>query len=73
MTVLLELFGIATLSHGLVTVAEFFVSGQLSGLREERRNQRMIDSYSDHFIICGFGRVGMETLFQPLAVPSRAG
>jgi voltage-gated potassium channel len=58
--VLLELFGIATLFYGLVTVAEFFVSGQLSGLRDERRNQRMIDSYSDHFIICGFGRVGRQ-------------
>jgi voltage-gated potassium channel len=58
--VLLELFGIGTLFYGLVTVAEFFVSGQLSGLREERRNQRMIDSYSDHFIICGFGRVGRQ-------------
>jgi voltage-gated potassium channel len=58
--VLLELFGIGTLFYGLVTVAEFFVSGQLSGLRQERRNQRMIDSYSDHFIICGFGRVGRQ-------------
>lgn len=58
--VLLEVFGIGTLFYGLATVAEFFVSGQLSGLREERRNQRMIDSYSDHFIICGFGRVGRQ-------------
>ncbi len=58
--VLLELFGIGTLFYGLATVAEFFVSGQLSGLLEERRNQRMIDSYSDHLIICGFGRVGRQ-------------
>jgi hypothetical protein len=28
----LELFGIGTLFYGLATVAEFFVSGQLSGL-----------------------------------------
>jgi voltage-gated potassium channel len=58
--VLLELFGIGTLFYGLATVAEFFVSGQLSGLLGERRNQRMIDSYSDHHIICGFGRVGRQ-------------
>jgi voltage-gated potassium channel len=58
--VMLELFGIGTLFYGLATVAEFFVSGQLSGLLEERRNQRMINSYSDHFIICGFGRVGRQ-------------
>ena len=58
--VLLELFGIGTLFYGLATVAEFFVSGQLSGLLDERRTQRMIDSYTDHFIICGFGRVGRQ-------------
>jgi voltage-gated potassium channel len=58
--VLLEVFGIGTLFYGLATIAEFFVSGQLSGLLEERRTQRMIDSYSDHFIICGFGRVGRQ-------------
>ncbi len=58
--VLLELFGIGTLFYGLATIAEFFVSGQLSGLLEARRTQRMIDSYSDHFIICGFGRVGRQ-------------
>ena len=56
----LELFGIGTLFYGLATVAEFFVSGQLSGLLDERRTQRMIDSYTDHFIICGFGRVGRQ-------------
>jgi voltage-gated potassium channel len=58
--VALELFGIVTLFYGLATVAEFFVSGQLSGLLAERRAQKMIDSYSDHFIICGFGRVGRQ-------------
>jgi len=58
--VLLELLGIVTLFYGLVTAAEFFVTGQLSGLLEERRLQRMIDSYSDHYIICGFGRVGRQ-------------
>jgi voltage-gated potassium channel len=56
----LELFGIVTLFYGLATVAEFFVSGQLSGVLEARRVQKMIDSYADHYIICGFGRVGRQ-------------
>jgi voltage-gated potassium channel len=56
----LELFGIGTLFYGLATVAEFFVSGQLSGLLEDRRTQKMIDSFADHFIVCGFGRVGRQ-------------
>ncbi|MGI8427721.1 MAG: potassium channel family protein [Solirubrobacteraceae bacterium] len=56
----LELLGIGTLFYALATVAEFFVSGQLSGLLKERRAQKMIDSYRDHYIICGFGRVGRQ-------------
>jgi voltage-gated potassium channel len=56
----LELFGIGTLFYGLATVAEFFVSGQLSGLLSARRLQRMIDAYKDHYIICGYGRVGRQ-------------
>jgi voltage-gated potassium channel len=56
----LELLGIGTLFYGFATVAEFFVSGQLSGVLEQRRTQRMIDSHTDHFIVCGFGRVGRQ-------------
>jgi voltage-gated potassium channel len=56
----IELFGIVTLFYGLATVAEFFVSGQLSGVLAERRLGKMIDSYKDHYIVCGFGRVGRQ-------------
>ena len=58
--VCLELLGIGTLFYGLATVAEFFVSGQFSGVLEERRIEKMIDSYTDHYIVCGFGRVGRQ-------------
>jgi voltage-gated potassium channel len=43
-----------------VTVTEFFVAGHLAELLQERRTQRMIDATSDHFIICGYGRVGRQ-------------
>lgn len=56
----LEIIGIGTLFYGLATVAEFFVSGQLSGILDERRIQKMIDSYSEHYIVCGYGRVGRQ-------------
>src|SRR3954452_23520360 len=58
LTVFLIIFGVGTLFYGLVAVTEFFVAGRLTGLLGERRTQRMIDSMSDHHIICGFGRVG---------------
>ena len=60
--VALELLGIGTLFYGLVTVTEFFVSGELSGVLEERRTQKTIDSHTDHFIVCGFGRVGRQVV-----------
>jgi voltage-gated potassium channel len=56
----LELLGIGTLFYALATVAEFFVSGQLSGVLEERRIEKMISSFTDHYIVCGFGRVGRQ-------------
>ncbi len=58
--VALELLGIGTLAYGLATLSEFFVSGQLSGVLEHRRNQKMIDALSDHYIVCGYGRVGRQ-------------
>ena len=61
-TVALELLGIGTLFYALATVAEFFVSGQLSGLLDERRTQKMIESYAEHYIVCGFGRVGKQVV-----------
>jgi voltage-gated potassium channel len=56
----LELVGIGTLFYGLATVAEFFVSGQLSGVLEARRHNKMIESFTDHYIVCGYGRVGHQ-------------
>jgi voltage-gated potassium channel len=58
--VVLIVLGVGTLFYALVTVTEFFVSGHLSGLLEERRALRKIDSLKDHILICGFGRVGRQ-------------
>ena len=58
--VLLIVFGVGTLFYALVTLAEFFVAGHLSGLLEERRVLRKIDSLYNHILICGFGRVGRQ-------------
>ena len=58
--VVVTLGGVGTLFYAFATVAEFFVSGQLSGMVNLRRTQKMIDSYSDHHIICGYGRVGRQ-------------
>ncbi len=58
--VALTLTGVGTLFYVLVTVTELFVAGHLGELLAERRRQRMIDALSDHYIVCGFGRVGRQ-------------
>jgi voltage-gated potassium channel len=58
--VLLIVLGVGTLFYALVTVTEFFVAGHVAELLAGRRMQRMIDATADHFIICGFGRVGRQ-------------
>lgn len=58
--VLLIIFGVGTLFYALVTTTEVFVTGHLSGLVGERRMQKLIDGLSDHYIVCGFGRVGRQ-------------
>lgn len=58
--VTLIVLGVGTLFYALVTVTEFFVAGHLSGLLEERRALKKIESLSDHILICGFGRVGRQ-------------
>jgi voltage-gated potassium channel len=58
--VALIVLGVGTLFYALVTVTEFFVAGHVAELLAARRMQRMIDATSDHFIICGYGRVGRQ-------------
>jgi voltage-gated potassium channel len=58
--VILTVLGVGTLFYGLVSVTELLVAGHVSDLLSARRMQRMIDATTDHFIICGFGRVGRQ-------------
>jgi voltage-gated potassium channel len=53
-------FGVGTMFFLLVTLTELFVAGDLSGLVDALRMQREIAQLSDHYLICGFGRVGHQ-------------
>lgn len=58
--VLLIVLGVGTLFYGLATLTELIVGGQLADVLAARRTRRMIDSFTDHHIICSFGRVGRQ-------------
>ena len=58
--IVLTIFGVGTMFFVLVTLTELFVAGDLSGLLDDRRMQREIAQLKDHYLICGFGRVGRQ-------------
>jgi voltage-gated potassium channel len=58
--VVLIVLGVGTLFYALVTLSELVVAGHVTGLLRERRERSLIDSLADHYLICGFGRVGRQ-------------
>ncbi len=58
--VVLIVLGVGTLFYALVTLTEVVVAGDLSGLLRERRERKMTEALADHYVICGFGRVGRQ-------------
>ena len=58
--VVLISFGLGTLFYLLVTFVELFVAGHMTGLLEVWRMERRIEDLEDHYLICGFGRVGQQ-------------
>jgi voltage-gated potassium channel len=58
--VVLISLGLGTMFYVVVTVTELLVAGDLFGLVEARRMEQKISQLSDHYLICGFGRVGRQ-------------
>jgi voltage-gated potassium channel len=57
-TVLLILAGVGTAFYTFTLLATIVVEGGLHAQFERRRRTRMLDSIQDHFIVCGYGRIG---------------
>jgi voltage-gated potassium channel len=57
-TVLLLLSGVGAALYTFTLVATVVVEGGLTQRLQRRRHRRMIDKLKDHFIICGYGRIG---------------
>jgi voltage-gated potassium channel len=57
-TIALVLGGVGTALYAFTLVAAEVASGGWQRRLEQRRQMRMIDALSDHFILCGYGRIG---------------
>ena len=70
-TIVLILCGMAIYGYLASSIVELIAHGVLMGTVSERRRRRMIDGISDHYIVCGFGRVGRQVVdeFRAAGVP----
>lgn len=59
-TVFLVLSGVGTAFYLLTAAVALIVEGDLPGVFGYRRMRQKIQALSDHYILCGFGRVGQE-------------
>src|SRR5438067_2515426 len=63
--------GVATMLYGFGVFAETLADNAFGRYRRERRLQRDLNHLRDHFIICGYGRIGTQIVeeFEKHKVP----
>ena len=57
-TMTVIVFGVGTMLYTLATFGELLVEGDLARYARMRRMERRIAGLSDHYVICGYGRMG---------------
>ncbi|HEY3084865.1 MAG TPA: potassium channel protein [Candidatus Dormibacteraeota bacterium] len=56
----LIVFGVATMLYGFGVFASLLTDNAFGNYRRERQLRRDLDQLRDHFIICGYGRIGTQ-------------
>ncbi len=59
-TMCIIISGVGTAIYAAGRAFEIIVEGEMSGYRRRKRMRKKIDEMKDHYIICGFGRVGHQ-------------
>jgi voltage-gated potassium channel len=57
-TVIVIVTGISTMTYTIGMVARIFIEGELQKVFGRRKLERQLQELKDHFIICGYGRIG---------------
>jgi len=58
LTIAIIISGISVLTYTLGQVAKIFVEGELRRILGRRKLEKQISELSNHYIICGYGRIG---------------
>jgi voltage-gated potassium channel len=59
-TILIALSGIGTLSYIITNFTASIVEGDLSDSFRRRRMEKTVSGMSEHYIVCGYGRIGKQ-------------
>jgi len=59
-TIFLAVAGVGAIFYGLISLFQFVIEGELGLLIGRQRMKGQIERLRDHYILCGFGRVGEE-------------
>ncbi|WP_303721441.1 TrkA family potassium uptake protein [Malonomonas rubra] len=57
-TIVLIIFGAGNIAYAIGSMIQFMVEGQLRKLMGRKKLQKQIGSLKNHYIVCGFGRIG---------------
>jgi voltage-gated potassium channel len=61
-TIGLIVAGVSNAAYLLTAAGEYLISGAFRGSLRRQRMQRTIDRLEDHYIVCGYGRVGRQVV-----------
>jgi len=70
-TVGLIVLGISVGAYAVATVSAFLIEGAVRDIYRRRRMEKAIAGLQDHIVVCGFGRLGREAVYEldRMAVP----
>lgn len=57
-TLLLIVFGASSLAYTLGALFQFMVEGQLRSILGRKKLEKQINNLNNHYIVCGYGRIG---------------
>ena len=66
LTIIIIISGISTLTYTLGQVAQIFIEGEIRKIFGRKKLEKDIAQLNNHFIICGYGRIG-EVICKELA------
>jgi voltage-gated potassium channel len=59
-TITLILMGVMTIGYVVNTFTDAIVGGYFTEVRESRLRRKLVESFNQHYLICGFGRIGRQ-------------